>query len=301
MENIRLGLCCIFKEAPIKFGTTTVTSLAKMERAKALDKLNALCRSNAESLMLALNFCKNNRIGCFRVNSQILPCKTHEGVGYQLADLSDCHKITDLFRDCGNFAAKNNIRLCFHPDQFVVLSSPNPKTVKNSLAEIEYQTEVAGLIGADVINIHGGGGYGDKKKALADFATNFYKLSLNARKLLTVENDDKVYTPSDLLPLCENLGIPLVYDVHHHRVLSDELTIAEATDRALATWDHREPLVHISSPINGWGEANEASHHDYISIRDFPGCWKDRTMTVEVEAKAKELAVAKLMGELADF
>ena len=77
--------------------------------------------------------------------------------------------------------------------------------------------EVAEWIGADVVNVHGGGAYGDKQKALARFARNLDRLSDEARNRLTVENDDRTYTPADLLPLCRAEGIPLVYDVHHHR------------------------------------------------------------------------------------
>lgn len=298
MSSIRLGLCCIFKEQPIKFSTTTATHIAKQDRPKALAKLSALCLGNAQSLLEALKFCKNKGIGCFRINSHVLPCFTHPEVGYKVNDLPDGKEIVTAFETAGNYARENNIRTCFHPDQFVVLNSPNADTVKKSIADIEYQTEVAQWVNADVINIHGGGAYGDKKKALYDFATNFYRLSTEARKRLTVENDDKTYTPEDLLPLCETLGIPLVYDVHHHRCNPDDTLIQDATEKAVSTWDGREPMFHISSPINGYGDKDEASHHDYIAIKDFPKCWTDKTLTVEVEAKAKELAVCKLLSEL---
>ena len=248
--------------------------------------------------MEALKFCKNNGIGCFRINSGILPCKTHKHVGYKIEDLNDWKNIVATYQACGQYARENDIRTCFHPDQFVVLNSPNPEVVRNSIAEIEYQTEVASWVNADVINIHGGGAYGNKTKALNDFASNFYQLSLEARNKLTLENDDTVYTPSNLLPLCDTLGIPLVYDVHHHRVLSDDILIQDATKLAMQTWN-REPLFHISSPINGYGWDDEANHHDYINLKDFPECWKNQKITVEVEAKAKELAVNKLLLELA--
>ncbi len=35
-------------------------------------------------------------------------------------------------------------------------------------------------------------------------------------------------------------------------------------------------------------------------VQDFPSAWRGLTLTVEVEAKAKELAVAKLQRELAE-
>lgn len=296
---LRLGLCCIFHEQPIKFRNTTVTAIGRMPREAALAKLSGLCLANAGALHQALQFCAAQGIGCFRINSQILPVKSHGACGYDVHDLPEGEEIVRQFQACGQFAAAHNIRTCFHPDQFVVLNSPRADVVERSLAELEYQAEVAEWVNADVINIHGGGAYGDKAAALARFAENLGRLSDRARGRLTVENDDVTYTPSDLLPLCRAEGIPLVYDVHHHRCRPDGLTVEEATAAAIETWP-REPLFHISSPIEGWNGPNPRRHHDFIDPADFPECWIGRTVTVEVEAKAKEVAVLKLMGQLAE-
>jgi UV DNA damage endonuclease len=294
---IRLGLCCIFRDQPIKFGTTTAAALGRMPRPKAWAKLSSLCLQNAGALLAALEFCANNGIGSFRVNSQILPVKTHPTCGYQVEDLPEGDEIVRRFKACGDFAANHQLRTCFHPDQFVVLNSPRPEVVASSVEELEYQATVAEWIGADVINIHGGGAYGDKVSALASFARNLDRLSDRARSRLTVENDDKIFTPSDLLPLCKSTDIPLVYDAHHHRCHPDDMTVEQATDEARATWN-REPLFHISSPLEGWDGPKPERHHDYINVTDFPPCWRDKNVTVEVEAKAKELAVLKLKEEL---
>ena len=162
---------------------------------------------------------------------------------------------------------------------------------------MEYQTEVAEWLDADVINIHGGGAYGDKPLALSRFAQNLNHLSNRARRRLTIENDDRVYTADDLLSLCKTENIPLVYDVHHHRCNQDNLTVEEATEKSIGTWD-RLPMFHISSPIEGWDGPNPRTHHDYINFQDFPVYWRNLNVTIEVEAKAKELAVLKLQNEL---
>jgi len=294
---IRLGLCCIFRDEPIKFGNTTATAIGKMKRPEALAKLNRLCLANADALLAALKFCSDNGIGCFRINSQILPIKTHPTYGYEVDDLPEGDEIIHRFKVCGKFVRKHKLRTCFHPDQFVVLNSQRPDVVEASIRELEYQAEVAEWIGADVVNVHGGGAFGNKQKALADFAFNLDRLSSRARSRVTVENDDKIFTPADLLPVCRATGIPLVYDVHHHRCNQDGLTEKEATEQAVATWN-REPLVHISSPIEGWDGPKPERHHDFIDVKDFPKFWHDLDLTVEVEAKAKELAVLKLKNDL---
>jgi len=297
--GIRLGLCCTFLEQPIKFRNTTVKSIKAMERKAALEKLSKLCITNAKALSASLEFCAENGIGCFRVNSQILPLKTHEDCGYVMGDLPDGDAIVNQFKECGEFALDHQIRTCFHPDQFVVLNSPRGEVVDRSIAELEYQSEVAEWIGADVVNIHGGGAYGEKAAALARFAATLSRLSERARNRVTVENDDRTYAPSDLLPLCQTEGIPLVYDVHHHRCNPDELSVEKATEQAISTWN-REPLFHISSPREGWKGPKPNRHHDFINIVDVPDCWRDLNVTVEVEAKAKEVAVLKLKKQLAD-
>ena len=156
----------MFREQPIKFRNTTVKSVSQMDRQAALAKLSALCLTNSQSLLAALKYCAEHEIGCFRIVSQILPLKTHDVCGYLIEELPDAEAIIRQFLACGEFARGQNIRTCFHPDQFVVLNSPRGEVVDRSIAELEYQSEVAEWVGADVVNIHGGGAYGDKQTAL---------------------------------------------------------------------------------------------------------------------------------------
>jgi UV DNA damage endonuclease len=85
--------------------------------------------------------------------------------------------------------------------------------------------------------------------------------------------------------------VPLVYDVHHHRCLPDGLSVEEATGLAAESWQGREQYCHLSSPRGGWDGPIIRAHADYIAPADFPDAWSGRTMTIDVEAKAKERAV----------
>ena len=295
---IRLGLCCKFHQEPIAFKTTTVTALARLPREQQLEKISRLALANAEALRQALIYCANHQIGCFRVNSQILPVKTHHTVGYAIGDLPDAAAIIDAFKTCGRYAKQHELRLTFHPDQFILLSALDPEIIRKSILDLEYQTEVASWIYADVINIHAGGSYGNKTDTLARLATVIRTLPQAVRSRLTFENDDRVYSPVDLLPLCRETGQPFVYDVHHHRCLPDGLSVGDVTLQALSTWN-REPLFHVSSPKDGHGSIRPGPHHDFITPSDFPDEWLSSDLTVEVEAKAKEVAVEHLRQALA--
>ena len=297
-QTLRLGLCCQFLEQPIKFHVTTATAIQRLARRAQLARFAELCSMNADALLKALEYCAVNRIGSFRIGSSIMPVKTHPTVGYRVEELPAADDLVAKFRRCGEFARANNLRTGFHPDQYVVLNSPDAKIVARAIADLESQAEIAEWTNADTVNIHGGGGYGDKPAALARFQRNLEKLSTRARMRLTVENDDKTFTPADLLPLCGSEGVPLVYDVHHHRCCPDGLTVEQATEAARATWKKREPLFHLSSPLEGWSGHKPERHHDYIDPKDFPAAWRGWPLTVEVEAKAKELAVTRLRRDL---
>ncbi len=294
---IRWGLCCIFREEPIRFRRATAKFYNKLSPEDRMRRLSDVCMHNARSLFKALQFCRRNGVNAFRINSQILPLKTHPQLGYAIEALPQSAVIVNAFKKCGTYCRQHNLRTSFHPDQFILLSSLNPDVTRRSIADLQYQTEVAEWVNADVINIHAGGAYGSKNKTLQRLVKQIRNLPQNVRSRLTLENDDRLYTPRDLLPVCEKLGIPLVYDRHHHRCLPDGRNVADTTQRALKTWN-REPLFHISSPLRPWGNGNPRNHHDYINPEDFPEYWLNLDITVEVEAKAKELAVLKLMRDI---
>ncbi|MCX8043327.1 MAG: UV DNA damage repair endonuclease UvsE, partial [Desulfobacterota bacterium] len=286
---IRFGLCCIFRNEPIRFKRTTAARLGALPRLRRLRLLTEVCLHNARELYRALEYCAGHGIGCFRINSHILPLKTHPEVGYRIKDLPDHKVLIDTLQQCGHFCKTHKLRTTFHPDQFILLSSPSQEIIRRSVADLLSHAEIAALVGADVINIHGGGIYGDKKTTLKRLLREIKRLPMAVQSRLTLENDDRSYTPRDLLPLCKAAGVPLVYDVHHHRCLPDGMSVEAATKAAIATWN-REPVFHISSPLHGWRSADPRLHHDYINPVDFPDCWKGLTVTIEVEAKAKEQA-----------
>lgn len=297
-SKLRFGLCCIFIKEPIKFRTAYAINLKKFTKNERIAQLSDLCLQNSQNLLLALQTVNRLKIKAFRINSKFFPLYTHPDFAYTPEKLQNWEEIHKILDEAKKYAVENNIRLSFHPDQFVILSSPREDVVKNSISELEYHARMASLTGAQVVNIHIGGKYDSKESALARFAENFKRLSNGVQKLITIENDDIIYTPSDVRKVSEKLKIPFVYDVHHHRCNSDNLSEKEATTLCVESWQkyrpEQEPYFHVSSPKT----PGSREHSDYINPADIPKFWHNIKATVDIEAKAKELAIAKLFSSL---
>lgn len=294
MPAIRWGLCCAFSDGSPKFRTATHRYASSLDDEGRRGYLSAVVRANAVSLAHAVERCHELGIGAFRITSQIFPLGTHPSSGYSLDELDDAEGARAAYGAARELARQRGIRLSFHPDQFVVLNSETERVVAASVTELEFQARVAALVGADVVTLHGGGGAGGKAAALDRLQRGIDRLSDAARGLLALENDDRTFTVADLLPLCERLEVPLVYDVHHHRCNPDSLSVDDASEAARATWHAREPYFHISSPRDGWSASNPRPHADFIDPHDVPASWLSWRMTVDVEAKAKERAVVAI-------
>ena len=294
----RLGLCCQFLDAPIRFRQATHKYVSSLSEAAGRTYLVGILRDNATALVAAVQHCSDIGIRAFRINSQILPLATHPVSGYRLHEIDEHGDIRATFQTARRVAKELGVRLSFHPDQFVVLNSEQPRVVAASVEEMRIQAEVAVLVGADVLTLHAGSSAGGIDASLERLERGIDALAPDARARLALENDDRRFTPASLLPLCERLAVPLVYDVHHHRCNPDALTIAEATELAASTWREREPHFHISSPRDGWGARDTRPHADYVMPDDFPDAWRGRRMTIDVEAKAKERAVLALREAL---
>ena len=148
------------------------------------------------------------------------------------------------------------------------------------------------------INIHLGGAYGDKKAAMDRFCKNFEKLPESVQTRLTVENDDKasMYSVKELYNgIYKRIGVPVVFDYHHHRFCDGGLTEQEALELAMSTWGDIKPVVHYSESrsIEQLDESiRPQAHSDYVL--DYIDTYGN-DVDIMIEAKHKELAVKKYM------
>ena len=218
--------------------------------------------------------------------------------GYTLERLDPSGAIAGAFEWAGALARAYDVRLSLHPDQFVVLNSEREAVVRSAVQELEHPGDDRRADRRRRDRLHGGGAAGGLGQAAERLERGLELLSPRVRERLALENDDRCFTPRSLLPLCRRSGVPLVYDVHHHRCLPDQ-SISRGGDRAGGgDVGGREQYT---SPLVTQGRMGGTEHSGSRRLHrpgDFPDVWLGRSMTVDVEAKAKERAVVAMMQSL---
>ncbi|MEG3133966.1 UV damage endonuclease UvsE [Rouxiella sp. T17] len=253
---MKLGFACKFFDAdfkqPFPFRATTRTrflSLGKDERIKLLDEIS---HANLHNFYLNLEALAELTpdLRMMRIGSDMLPLYTvPEATELYKALLPD---LTPLFEKCGEFARANDIRLSFHPGQYTVLASDNPLVVERAIEDVEYHALCAKFMGYGKtfqdfkINIHMNG-----KAGFEGFKHSFERLSPEAQRMLTVENDEVSCSLDDVLQARELC--PIVLDIHHHWVKEAEFIRHDDPRIALikASWRGVRPVLHYSISVEG--------------------------------------------------
>ena len=283
--------------------TTNRSMIKKTFDERGIAYASELGLQNTRDLFQIIKWNVKNGIKIFRISSDVFPW----GSEYNLEDLPDYNKIANILKGCGTYAKENGLRITSHPGPFNVLVSPNPKVVQNTIIDLELHGKVFDLMGLELspynkINIHCNGVYGDKLSAMDRFCENFMKLSDSVRKRLTVENDDKasMYSVKDLMYIHQKIGIPIVFDYHHHQFCTGDLSEQQALILAVSTWNKSgvKPVVHYSESKalhENDAKLKPQAHSDYIT--NLPDTY-NIDVDIMVEAKAKELAILPFINEL---
>jgi UV DNA damage endonuclease len=275
--------------------TTNRSMVKKTFTQKGISYASELALQNSRDLFEILKWNVANNIRLFRTSSDMFPWASE----YNLEDLPDYNKISNILKGCGTYAKENGLRINSHPGPFNVLVSPNPKVVQNTIVDLELHGKVFDMMGLSQtpynnINIHCNGVYGDKISAMDRFCDNFEKLSDSVKKRLTIENDDKasMYSVSDLMYIHKKIGIPIVFDYHHHQFCTGDLSEQQALELASTTWPKGiTPEVHYSESKALHEENSKLkpqAHSDYI--KQLPNLYGN-IVDIMVEANAKELAI----------
>ncbi len=278
----------------------TYSHYKKLGQELGLNKLNKVIISNFKDLEEILRYNKSNNIYFYRLTSKLIPLATHNEV---LFDYISDYK--DAFGNIGKIIKESKMRVDTHPDQYCVLNSIKDEVVKSSKEILLYHKEMFKAMGIDgKIIIHIGSGAYGKKKSIERFKENFYSLDEEIRKLIIIENDDKVFNAYDTLKLCKELGIPMVLDYHHYLCNKTSKKIEDLIEEIFNTWNNEKypPKIHFSSS-KGNNKKDVRAHHEYIDSKRFIEFinkikFVNRDFDVMLEAKMKDMALFKLVAEL---
>ncbi len=288
----------------IRFGypTQNLTIPASTNRTLRLaslsnvEKVKELVRENVADLKIILRWNAEHGVGLFRMGQNLIPFASHPAFPY---DWESEHG--EALREAGELARDLGIRLSMHPGQYINPGSLKPDVVERSLKELRYVARVFDLLGSPdgVAVLHMGGAYADRPASAARFI-EVMRPEVRILRYLALENDERVWTVAEIVRTADALGIPAITDAFHHDLNPGGLTLKEALDLSLPTWEPRgvRPKLHLSSQ----DPAKQAGAHAYsVDSKDWQALFDaigGREADVMVEAKGKEHALAPMGVEI---
>ncbi len=281
--------------------TYTTYKNLKDENARRV-RLARVSRCNLENTLRILKNNAAQNIEVYRLTSKLIPLATHnELLGWDYST-----EFSEDFKRIGDYIKANNFRVSAHPDHFTLLNPVKQEVLEASIKDLDYHVQMFEAMGLYDFKyklvLHVGGMYGDKEKAIERFKINFLKLPDRIRRRIILENDDKSFTASDVLGICEELHIPMVLDVHHHNCANNGEPIETLLPRIFDTWSQEvyPPKIHFSSPKS---EKEFRSHADYIDYSEFMSFLKvakafNEDIDFMLECKMKDRALLELSDKL---
>ena len=273
--GLRLGYACVNTQLPSAARTVRLANATG-------ERLRELIAGNLDALERILRWNMEHDIEVFRITSGVIPFGSHA-----VNDLVWCEEFADLFDRIGALGG----RLSTHPGQYTVLSSARPDVVANAVAELEYHDCFLSALGLDSshkIVLHVG--------APGRFHAGFEQLSEGARSRLVLENDERVPLEG-VLELAQQIGVPVVFDVFHHRLAPSfpGLSVRELTLRSAETWrdiDGRQK-IHFSTQAPGKRPGAHADTIDLNAFRELVAEVGDLPLDCMLEVKDKEQSVLR--------
>ncbi|AHL75573.1 UV damage repair endonuclease UvdE [Stutzerimonas stutzeri] len=261
----RIGFACMYRhpshseslkeletiERAFNPRSTTLRWLNSVSKEVAREKLNGIIEHNLAAQLRLLDYVGTlpPPLRMLRLSSDLLPFYSHPEVAdfYNQPDVRQV--IESGFSKIGAHARTLGIRLSLHPGQYCVLGSDKPQVVENSLAEFEYHADMIRMMGFGrqfqdfKCNVHIAGRLGaDGIRAI------WSRLSLEARRCITFENEEKTYGVDDCLSLADLA--PVVLDIHHCWINeNDYIDPHDArVARIIDSWRGVRPTMHYSQP-----------------------------------------------------
>lgn len=259
---MHIGYACLALGVP---GTGLRKCLLKNATEQRLRELIA---ANLDALERMVDYNIGNGIRLYRISSDIIPFASSPVMTVPWAG-DYAQRLSSLgqkIRDAG-------MRVSMHPGQYTVLNSPSESIAQNAALELSYHACLLDALGMDArhkIILHVGGAYGDKPAAMARFSERYARLPRAVRARLVLENDDRIFTVSDVLTLAGMAGMPVVYDNLHNAANPSPEGGDDATwiRRCAATWrtEDGEQKIHYSQPAP---DQKIGAHSQSISAQAF--------------------------------
>lgn len=265
------------------------------------ERLRELIAANLGELERMLRFNVENRIFLYRISSQIIPFGSHA-----VNQLAWWDEFAPTLARLGDFIARHGLRVSMHPGQFTVLNSLNPRTVAESIRELEYHARVLDALGTGPsckLVLHVGGAADGREPAADRFAAVAGTLPEAVSRRLVIENDERVFSTEEVLALSRRTGLPVVFDGLHDRIRSGRTDGASRfLEACFATWRPVDgpPKVHFSTQAP---EARPGAHADWADPDEFAAFLAAaaparRAFDCMLEVKQKDRALFRLRDDL---
>lgn len=257
-------------------------------KSYSAENLQRTVAGNLACLMEQLAYNLEHGIFYFRISSDLVPFASHP-----VCDFPWQREFKREFRAAGDFVREHGMRVTMHPDQFILINSPDEGIHERSVAELVYHAQVLDLMGLDPahkIQIHVGGVYGDREASVARFAARYRRLPAKVRRRLVVENDERSYGLADCLEVHARTGVPVVFDTLHHSANNRGEKLREALAAAGSTWGEGDgpPMVDYSSQKKGGKPGAHAYALDVDDFRSFLAASRGLDFDLMLEVKNKE-------------
>ena len=265
------------------------------------DLLKAKIRANLVCLQKTLEYNVAHGLLFFRIASGIIPFASHP---VNTFDWQEHFK--RQFEEIGEYIAMNNFRISVHPDQFTLINSSSSDIFERSRNELLYHADLLDCMNLDYsakIQIHVGGAYGDKPKSMGTFINRYALLSESIKRRLVIENDERLYTADDCLAISKQTGIPVLFDVFHHKINHTNESSADYFALAQATWNPQKDgilMVDYSSQKPNGKIGQHAESIDEADFRSFIKSTREFDFDIMLEIKDKEVSALKALKILVD-